>query len=109
VDGRRRADRFAANSEQLIEISEASAYEAEPTIKINSVQTGSMARMPQRTGNEPADPPILRRCPSDEIADFELAAQIMASQAMDLRIMALRMMASAAGSARPPGHQGGNT
>ena len=45
-----------------IEVSNAFAYEVIPTTKITSAQTDNKARMPNRTGNEPADRRIVRSC-----------------------------------------------
>ena len=45
-----------------IEVSKAFAYQVTPTTKITSAQTDNKARMPNRTGNEPADRRIVRSC-----------------------------------------------
>jgi hypothetical protein len=45
-----------------IDVSKAFAYEVIPTTKITSAQTDNKARMPNRTGNEPADRRIVRSC-----------------------------------------------
>ena len=50
------------NDSRSIEVSKAFAYEVIPTTKITSAQTHNKARMPNRTGNEPADRRIVRSC-----------------------------------------------
>jgi hypothetical protein len=50
------------NKPPPIEVLKAFAFQVPPTTKITSAQTDNKARMPNRTGNEPADRRIVESC-----------------------------------------------